>query len=500
MTRVQVVRGVIPPIAKSSRELEIWTTCGPDDQFSSPMQCNWSAALGKVLVANSNTAQFQVRSADISFFSKYGWGINAPVAIDQYGAYVYVARQGGAYLYQFSTAFVYVDALIAINSIRMIDAANLATHILVTSNNGTDHHGLRLVKKSDMTVPAGLSLLVDGSGNGQFDDPLGVKYYDGKAYVCDFDNRRIQVIAIDLVTPALTYDSQVALGYKPYDLCNDGVNWYVLGNDGKLYKYDMSFTDATKTSVSVVGYSLCIIPDQGDGYGATLCIVDNTNSHIERRKCSDLSAINSVGSSGDGSGTLFDTLITGAAGVWTDDEGNQYSVASAANISKNGFSAAFFRNGSMHRVIWKGPRESITAIDATDDKITSIKGLNKCINLTSLKVPTNPGLALNLAEISAKMATLWAFGCGTGIVGSIRHMLSLAAVNLRENAASADQVDSWINDLWQNRDLMVPGSANFNGSNAAPSGIYQEATPPTTGKEKAYDLVENYGWSLATTS
>jgi putative lipase involved disintegration of autophagic bodies len=79
-------------------------------------------------------------------------------------------------------------------------------------------------------------------------------------------------------------------------------------------------------------------------------------------------------------------------------------------------------------------------------------------------------------------------------------MLAATSINLRENGASQAQVDQWIDDLWQNRDVMTPGAASFSGSNAAPSGTYQDATPPTTGKEKAYDLVENYGWSLAITS
>jgi len=383
----------------------------------------------------------------------------------------------------------------------MIDAVNLATHVLVTSNSGTDHHGLRLVRKSDMTVPAGLSLLADGSGNGQFDDPLGVKYYDGKAYVCDFDNSRIQVIAIDLVTPALTYDSQYALGYKPYDLCNDGVNWYVLGNDGKLYKYDMSFTDATKTSVSVVGYSLCIIPDQSDGYGATLCIVDSTNSHIERRKCSDLSAINSVGSSGDGLTSLFDLTFTTSVPTtitYLSDDGFVYTTPAGTShaLSWNGFAGYTHRSPGPHRWTIKCPAGLgvITEIDCNTDLVTSIKNLSKCVNLTSFKAQSNSGLVLAIGALPWKMVTLWAHGCGAGVTGSVRHMASLTALNVRENAKTTAEVDAWVEDLWANRAVLTTPTINMNGSNQAPTGTFQYAETPSTPKEKIYSLINDYLW------
>jgi hypothetical protein len=61
-----------------------------------------------------------------------------------------------------------------------------------------------------------------------------------------------------------------------------------------------------------------------------------------------------------------------------------------------------------------------------------------------------------------------------------------------ENAYSQANVDAFINAIWANKanfTYATPTLDLLGGGNAAPSGTYQSATPPTTGKEKAYDLV-----------
>jgi hypothetical protein len=486
-----VVKPIYRPVGSNQvYELYIDTNVPVDDQFSSPKQIRWSAALGKLLVGNGSSSFYvQIRNSNLSFFAKQTannmtW---AQYAIDSDRNNYFTHASG--YILKYTLNFIYISSTSVINSIRMIDASGDPDYVYVSSNNGTDHHGFRQVKKSTMAVTA--SALADGAGDGQFDDPLGIFYYNSEVFVADYDNSRISVWT--KAGETLTYARKYDLGYKPMDLAFDGTNWFVQSAT-TTYKYDATFTDATKVSTACVGYSLTIIPDQGDGYGATLAISNNSGSCLYRRKCSDLSLIATVGSAGDGSSSLFDPVITGPAGTWTDSEGNQYSVASGANISKNGFSGDFFRgapNRMIYRVAGGNNLASITALDFNADAIQGeVRNLYKCINLTSLKLQTNPALVLDLGRLSAKLTTLWAYACGSGISGSIRHMTLLTSVNLRENGASQAQVDQWIDDLYANKDIMAPGTANFNGTNSAPSA---------GAKAQADELVANYSWSITYT-
>lgn len=61
-----------------------------------------------------------------------------------------------------------------------------------------------------------------------------------------------------------------------------------------------------------------------------------------------------------------------------------------------------------------------------------------------------------------------------------------------ESALSEAAVDAVVNAIWANKanfTYATPSLDILGGSNAAPSGTYQAASPPTTGKEKIYDLV-----------
>lgn len=466
-------------------------------QYNSIRQLRWISALSRVVVTANNTSLVNYfLFSNLSFSdARYMGAYVGSIGGDNNSIYTSEVSVPYSVLRRWSFNWLQIG-YVAVSNAQMIDASGDPDYVYVTSNNAIDHHGFRQVKKSTMAVTA--SALADGAGDGQFDDPLGIFYHNGEIFVADYDNSRISVWTKSGET--LTYARKYDLGFKPRDLAFDGTHWYVQSATN-TYKYDNVFTDATKASTACVGYSLTIIPDQGDGNGATLAISDNTNSRLYRRKCSDLSLIATVGSSGDGSSSLCDPVITGPAGFWTDSEGNRYSVASGANISKNGFSGDFFR-GTPNRMTYRptsGSLASITAIDANADGIVGeIKNLYKCSNLTSLKLHTNPSLVLDLGRLSAKLATVWAYACGTGIYGSIRHMILATSINLRENGASSALVDGWIDDLWQNRDVMAICTVNLNGTNSAPSGVYQDAIPPTTGNEKVFDLVENYGWTVAT--
>ena len=63
-----------------------------------------------------------------------------------------------------------------------------------------------------------------------------------------------------------------------------------------------------------------------------------------------------------------------------------------------------------------------------------------------------------------------------------------------ENAYSQANVDAFINAIWANKanfTYATPTLDLLGGSNAAPSGTYQNNCPPTSGKEYAYDLVND---------
>jgi hypothetical protein len=257
-----------------------------------------------------------------------------------------------------------------------------------------------------MTVTA--TALADGSGDGQFDDPLGIFYYNSEVFVADYDNSRISVWTVSGET--LTYARKYDLGYKPMDLCFDGTNWYVQ-SEANTYKYDNVFTDATKTSTVCVGYSLTIVPDQSDGNGATLAISNNSGNCLYRRKCSDLSLVATIGSSGDGSASLFDPTFTTSVPTtvtYQMDDGFTYTtpLGTSHAISWNGFAGYTFRNDGPHRCTARVPLGLVTALVADSDAIVEIRNLARLANIGSLSAYTNNNLVLRLRDIPRKTITV----------------------------------------------------------------------------------------------
>lgn len=66
-------------------------------------------------------------------------------------------------------------------------------------------------------------------------------------------------------------------------------------------------------------------------------------------------------------------------------------------------------------------------------------------------------------------------------------------MNISNNALSQAQVDTILSDFWAGfaTRTATAGTINVAGNNSAPSGILQAANPPTTGKEFAYELVND---------
>jgi len=398
---------------KRSNYLQITESVPVDDQFSSPKQCNWSAALVKVLVVqnSSSTGYIGLRYPDLSFYSKW-FDTNyskGETAIDSDSTYSYSYCTNTARIAKVLLTNTIISDYVArtdiLNNIRMIDFASDSTYGYVTSNNATDGHGVRKVRKSDMTVVA--SLLATGTGDGQFTNPLGIKKYGDCVYVCDTSNNRVVVLNASDLSYSFKYDVAFAI----QDIVTDGSYWYSVAVDGTLRKRDMSFSSPNVAVISSSGYSLCIIPDDGIN-GATLCVVSSTNSNIKRHKCSDLSLITTVGSSGDGSTSLCDPEIKTSVSctcVWQwDDLPAIVTTGTTHAPSMNGFTGIFHRYAGPHKCrVWcSAGLGAITAIDANTDAITQIKNLRKIVKLTSLNIRTNSYIVESIENLPSTITYL----------------------------------------------------------------------------------------------
>jgi hypothetical protein len=69
----------------------------------------------------------------------------------------------------------------------------------------------------------------------------------------------------------------------------------------------------------------------------------------------------------------------------------------------------------------------------------------------------------------------------------------LATCAAENRAAPTAQVDAWVSAIYQRRAAFTAATPTLTigGTNQAPSGVYQNATPPTTGKEYIYKLVND---------
>ena len=504
MVSKQVRRALLASqIHRQQNELELWTTRGQDDQFSSPRQIRWSEALGKLLVGDNNNKRASIRRPDLSYFSKiyntvqeYTWpaidtddenlyGSTSNAVMKRSPEGVYITRTSGA------------DTVL---SVRMIDASGNSTNVYATSDNATDGHGVRKIRKSDMAVVA--SLLATGSGNGQFQAPLGVFYYDdgtAHVYIADTGNNRI----VKLLASDLSFVANISLAYSPLDLCTDGVNWYVQGAT-TLYKYDMSFTDGTKASTAITGYSITIVPDQSDGNGQTIAISDNINCRLHRVKCSDLTLVRTIGSIGDGSLTLvplrvdFPATYAGTA-RWELSDGEIIPAVSGAAISWNGFTGYTPRTAGARAVLKGVPLSALTRLDANTSglvgDITTLRLDRFRSNLVDLRLYSTDvsGDISNLAGLS-KLEYLYlhttSATCGSTFTASWVGMQNFQVQNcLMSQAAVGNIVES----IWDARAGFTYATPELNvgGTNAAPAG--NVAAPPGAGASNS-----DWNWNAGT--
>ena len=115
------------------------------------------------------------------------------------------------------------------------------------------------------------------------------------------------------------------------------------------------------------------------------------------------------------------------------------------------------------------------------------------VGLTLLSIFNLPGL---IWEINA--TNPWPSGA-TSVVVLAANGVTLTEwtrTNTRtiqwESNLNQAAVDSIVDKIWQKKSTFtwaLPQLDVAGNGNAAPSGVYQTASPPTTGKEKIYDLV-----------
>ena len=467
---------VIDPDADN---LVVTTAVPVDDQFFSPKQIRWSASLGKLLVATYSGDKCHFRNADLSFFSKYLLAGND--AIDSDADNIYVTSYNNLSKRSMTT-FASIGSAISLTARRMIDASGDPLHIYATTYDATEGHGVKMVDKATMTITvvggSPVQILSTGTTNGKFTNPLGVFFVStgagtGNLYICE----ATRVIKLDVVTTigseSLTWNTSYAIAAN--DLCFDGTNWYLQSNT-TTKKYDASFNEVASTAC--VGYSITYIPDQGDGYGATLGISNNSGSCLYRRKCSDLSLINTIGSSGDGSSSLCKPKITGVAGVYQIG-GEQISAASGVIPVKNGFSA-IFEAFTPFTIKFKptGSLSQVTAFDCNASGLTSIRNLNKLINITLLKLQNNTNLTISLAGLSSKLQTLYLYGCKVQ-AAPISYMKALNDFQVQSSGLLTADVDLIITDMYNNRAAFTDAapSVNLNLTNQSPTGTAQPNIP-----------------------
>ena len=129
-------------------------------------------------------------------------------------------------------------------------------------------------------------------------------------------------------------------------------------------------------------------------------------------------------------------------------------------------------------------------------------------------MPTGGTYSISSADMSAwtTTQTLYLYA-NVGQVTTINSytdftgLVALSNLQLQNNALTQAQVNAVLQGLWTARASFTYAtpSLTINGTNAAPSGIYQTNCPtPATGKEWAYDLVHEtctgggYPWTVTT--
>ena len=193
-----------------------------------------------------------------------------------------------------------------------------------------------------------------------------------------------------------------------------------------------------------------------------------------------------------GAATLTLQKLTVAAGKtvtvsWGDTNSNNYTGTGARTHAYA---------GAGTYTVTMSLAADIIELDLRDTKLSgTIDASNPMpTGLTSLTLYSLSGLSWTSSStvpIPTGLQTMVVIGCPSALFPYWTGVNAIRTVQL-ENAYSQANVDAICLGIWGNKPnftYATPSLDILGGSNATPSGIYQTASPPTTGKEYLYDLV-----------
>lgn len=196
-----------------------------------------------------------------------------------------------------------------------------------------------------------------------------------------------------------------------------------------------------------------------------------------------------------GAETLTLQNVTVAAGQsivvdWGDGTQNIYAAGAGTRTHNYAGAGAWTVTISNPAVI--------TALDLRDTKITLNATLARLASLTSLRIENISGfdsahisaMALTFLYLALSAAGTVATTARADWAGIVVRKAPSPTIQMQLTQAQVDAVLLGIYDAFPNR-TATAGTLNVAGTNAAPSGVLQAACPPTTGKEAAYELVND---------
>lgn len=190
--------------------------------------------------------------------------------------------------------------------------------------------------------------------------------------------------------------------------------------------------------------------------------------------------------------TTFDPIITTSSGTatWLFGDG----TSQVSNSPSKAYAGAGDRLARMTGV---ADANLLTLHSDTDSLYGDVNNviLPTFVNATGYRLHTNNFTGdLSGWSLPASLASLILYI--NGFTWSIAAGMTSAALDLFRidfNAMSSAHVDNIVEAMYNYRAsyTSLTPTAIIDGSNAAPGGIYQDATPPTTGKEWIFKLVND---------
>ena len=177
-----------------------------------------------------------------------------------------------------------------------------------------------------------------------------------------------------------------------------------------------------------------------------------------------------------------------------------------------------YANIGTYTVTLRAAQQSkyLTKLDISTDRATTLINLHNMASLKELRSAFNvASLAVAVSGLPAGLTVLSCYGGSNAITGPVSGLPSNVVtvkwygasnapsagappskvhdINLANNGLSQSVVDGILNAMYAARASYTDATPvlTIGGTNAAPSGVYQSVTPPTTGKEAAYDLVND---------